>query len=140
MRRPTRRRGRRRREVLEEVAAPIAEDAHKRTDVARIRSGSTVKDVAEYIGVGTPEVIKKLMSLGEMATLTQTLSDEAIQVLADEFEKKIEIVHAADEVEEAVEYGRRRRRASVAARRSWSSWATSTTARRRCWTRFARPR
>jgi translation initiation factor IF-2 len=46
-----------------------------------------------------PEVIKKLMSLGEMATLTQTLSDDAIQVLADEFEKQIEIVHAADDVE-----------------------------------------
>jgi translation initiation factor IF-2 len=39
------------------------------------------------------------MSLGEMATLTQTLSDDAIQVLADEFEKQIEIVHAADDVE-----------------------------------------
>ena len=32
-----------------------------------------------------------------MATLTQTLSDDAIQVLADEFDKEIEIVHAADE-------------------------------------------
>ncbi|HXM86437.1 MAG TPA: translation initiation factor IF-2, partial [Solirubrobacteraceae bacterium] len=62
-------------------------------------SGSTVKDVAEYLGVPVPDVIKKLMSLGEMATLTQTLSDEAIQVLADEFDKKIEIVHAADDVE-----------------------------------------
>src|SRR4051794_36495675 len=40
------------------------------------------------------------MSLGEMATLTQTLSDEAIQVLADEFEKKVEIVHAADDRDE----------------------------------------
>ena len=39
------------------------------------------------------------MMLGEMATLTQTLSDDAIQVLADEFDKQIEIVHAADEVE-----------------------------------------
>ena len=39
------------------------------------------------------------MMLGEMATLTQTLSDDAIQVLADEFDKKIEIVHAADDVE-----------------------------------------
>ena len=46
-----------------------------------------------------PEVIKKLMTLGEMATLTQTLSDDAIQVLADEFDKEIEIVHAADDVE-----------------------------------------
>jgi translation initiation factor IF-2 len=39
------------------------------------------------------------MGLGEMATLTQTLSDDAIQVLADGFDKKIEIVHAADDVE-----------------------------------------
>jgi len=43
------------------------------------------------------------MSLGEMATLTQTLSDDAIQVLADEFDKEIEIVSAADEVEDVVE-------------------------------------
>ncbi|HEV2061674.1 MAG TPA: translation initiation factor IF-2, partial [Solirubrobacteraceae bacterium] len=47
--------------------------------------------------------IKKLMSLGEMATLTQTLSDDAIQVLADEFDKEIEIVSAADEVEDVVD-------------------------------------
>src|SRR6202023_219315 len=39
------------------------------------------------------------MSLGEMATLTQTLSDDAIQVLADEFDKQIEVLHAADDVE-----------------------------------------
>jgi translation initiation factor IF-2 len=69
------------------------------TDLIRVNSGSTVKDVAEYLGVPVPEIIKKLMMLGEMATLTQTLSDDAIQVLADEFEKKIEIVHAADDVE-----------------------------------------
>jgi len=69
------------------------------TDDVRVNSGSTVKDVAEYLGVPVPEIIKKLMTLGEMATLTQTLSDEAIQVLADEFDKKIEIVHAADDVE-----------------------------------------
>ena len=32
-----------------------------------------------------------------MATLTQTLSDEAILILAEEFGKEVEIVHAADE-------------------------------------------
>ena len=46
-----------------------------------------------------PEIIRKLMSLGEMATLTQTLSDDAIGVLAGEFDKEIEIVHAADDVD-----------------------------------------
>ncbi len=68
-----------------------------RPDVIKVNSGSTVKDVAEYLGVASPEIIKKLMQLGEMATLTQTLTDDAIQVLADEFDKKIEIVHVADE-------------------------------------------
>ena len=37
--------------------------------------------------------------LGEMATLTQTLADEAIQVIADEFDKKITIVHVGDEAD-----------------------------------------
>jgi translation initiation factor IF-2 len=93
------RRGRRRRGTYDETIAPIDTAALEATDLIRVNSGSTVKDVAEYLGVAVPEVIKKLMSLGEMATLTQTLSDDAIQVLADEFEKKIEIVHAADDVE-----------------------------------------
>ncbi len=51
-----------------------------------------------------PEIIKKLMTLGEMATLTQTLSDEAIEILAEEFGKEIEIVHAADDVEVEPEF------------------------------------
>ena len=93
------RRGRRRRGTYDETIAPIDTTAMEATDLVRVNSGSTVKDVAEYLGAPVPEVIKKLMMLGEMATLTQTLSDDAIQVLADEFEKKIEIVHAADDVE-----------------------------------------
>jgi translation initiation factor IF-2 len=93
------RRGRRRRGTYDETIAPIDTAALEATDLIRINSGSTVKDVAEYLGVAVPEVIKKLMSLGEMATLTQTLSDDAIQVLADEFDKKIEVVHAADDVD-----------------------------------------
>ena len=55
------------------------------------------------------EIIKKLMGLGEMATLTQTLSDDAIQVLADEFDKEIEIVTAAEDADaEPSLRGRRR--------------------------------
>ncbi len=94
------RRGRRRRGTYDETIAPIDNTAAIRdANLVRINSGATVKDVAEYLGVPVPEVIKTLMSLGEMATLTQTLSDEAIQVVAEELGKEIEIVHAADEVE-----------------------------------------
>jgi translation initiation factor IF-2 len=93
------RRGRRRRGTYDETIAPIDTAALEATDTIRINSGATVKDAAEYMGVPVPEIIKKLMSLGEMATLTQTLSDEAIQVLAEEFGKEIEILHAADDIE-----------------------------------------
>jgi translation initiation factor IF-2 len=95
-RRPPRR-GRRRRGTYVE---PEAQDKSTlEVGTIRVNSGSTVKDVGEYLGVPVPDIIKKLMQLGEMATLTQTLSDDAIQVIADEFEKDIEIVHAADEVD-----------------------------------------
>ena len=92
------RRGRRRRGVYDEEA----ESRPSRTAVAdrttiQVISGSTVKDVAEYLDVRVPEIVKKLMELGEMKTQTQTLSDDTIQVLATEFGKEVEIVHSEDE-------------------------------------------
>jgi translation initiation factor IF-2 len=94
------RRGRRRRGVYDEEAE--ARPAASRTalaepDAIRINSGSTVKDVAEYLDVPVPEIMKQLMALGEMKTLTQTLSDEAIVELADKLSKDVEIVHTDDE-------------------------------------------
>jgi translation initiation factor IF-2 len=102
-RRPPRRRGgRRRRGTFEE---PAAQDVSQlKADTIRINSGSTVKDVSEYLGVPVPEIIKKLMGLGEMAMVTQTLSDDTIQILADEFDKEIEIVSAADEADAEPEF------------------------------------
>jgi translation initiation factor IF-2 len=91
------RRGRRRRGVYDEVAESQPRVAVAESTAIQINSGSTVKDVAEYLNVPVPEVMKKLMGLGEMKTLTQTLSDETIEVLATELEKEIEIVHSEDE-------------------------------------------
>jgi translation initiation factor IF-2 len=42
--------------------------------------------------------------MGEMATLTQTLGDDTIRAIADEFDRKIEIVTAAEEEPEAPEF------------------------------------
>ncbi len=101
------RRGRRRRGVYDEEAAsrpstPATGDAER--NLIRINSGATVKDVAEYLDVRVPEVIAKLMALGEPATLTQTLSDETITVLAAELGKQVEIVHSEDETIVEPEY------------------------------------
>jgi translation initiation factor IF-2 len=93
------RRGRRRRGTYDDTVAPLDAAAATHTDLVRVNSGSTVKDIAESMGVPVPEIIKKLMMLGQMATLTQTLSDDAVQILAEEFDKEVEIVHAADEVD-----------------------------------------
>jgi translation initiation factor IF-2 len=98
------RRGRRRRGVYDEVAESRPATQTAVADPAiRVNSGSTVKDVAEYLDVPVPEVMKQLMALGEMKTLTQTLSDEAIGVLAAELGKEVEIVHTEEEpIEEAI--------------------------------------
>ena len=92
------RRGRRRRGVYDEEAESRPTQRPVEADTAiRINSGSTVKDVAEYLNVPVPEIMKKLMALGEMKTLTQTLSDDSIGVLAEELGKAVEIVHSEDE-------------------------------------------
>jgi len=102
-RRPPRRRGgRRRRPLLEEPSsAPVVEEAQP---ALKIPSGATVREVAEIFGVGSADVIKQLMQLGEMATLTQTLSDETVEVLADALDRDVEIVSAAEEAVEAPVY------------------------------------
>jgi translation initiation factor IF-2 len=93
------RRGRRRRGIYDEEAEarPAARTAVAEPDAIQINSGSTVKAVAEYLDVSSAEIIKQLMALGEMATITQTLSDEAIVELAEKLGKQVEIVHTEDE-------------------------------------------
>ncbi|HEX2467292.1 MAG TPA: translation initiation factor IF-2 [Solirubrobacterales bacterium] len=100
---PRRRGGRRRRPLLEEPVekAPVEE---VEPEALKVPSGATVREVAETLGVGSAEVIKKLMGMGEMATLTQTLSDETIQALAKEFDQKVEVVSAAEEEVEEPAY------------------------------------
>src|SRR5918992_830615 len=46
---------------------------------------------AEALGVPPTQIIKVLMSLGEMKTLTQTLSTEEIELVAEELEVEVEI-------------------------------------------------
>jgi translation initiation factor IF-2 len=92
---PRRRGGRRRRPFLDEppVSAPVDE----KQPAIKINSGATTGEVAESLGLSSAEVIKKLMQLGEMATLTQTLPDETVTVLAEEFDREVEVVSAAEE-------------------------------------------
>jgi len=99
---PRRRGGRRRRPLLEEPPAKV--EAPTEQVATKVNSGVTVREVAEVLGLGSAEVIKKLMTMGEMATLTQTLSDDSVKAIAEEYDRKIEIVTAAEEEPEAPEF------------------------------------
>src|SRR3954449_11880505 len=73
--------------------APIAAP----TGPVTVASGVNVKDLSAAIGLPVAAIIKFMMGLGEMVTITQSLSDEAVELLAVEAGREVVIRHAADE-------------------------------------------
>ena len=61
----------------------------KDDSVLLYKDGMTVGEVAEALGVGTSEVIKKLMGLGILANVNKALSFDDVEVLALEFNKSV---------------------------------------------------
>jgi translation initiation factor IF-2 len=57
----------------------------------RVEPGATVKDLGDAVGVPPTQIIKVLMGLGEMKTLTQTLSTEEIELVSEELGVEVEI-------------------------------------------------
>ena len=108
------------------------------TGPVTVASGVTSATSRRRSASPMPQIIKIMMGLGEMK-ITQSLTDEEVELIAAELEREVTIRHAADEEREP-EASRTPRRPRRRGRRSSRSWATSTTARRRCWTRSARPR
>ncbi|MGH2787997.1 MAG: translation initiation factor IF-2 [Actinomycetota bacterium] len=72
-----------------EVAAPEAEVPPRQV---RVHRGITVKDFAEVIDVAPAEIVKILLGVGEMVTVTQSMSDEAVVIVADELGAQVEVV------------------------------------------------
>lgn len=68
-----------------------AETAKEESSVVRVEPGATVKDLADAVGVPPTQIIKELMSLGEMRTVTQTLSIEEIELVADALGVEVEV-------------------------------------------------
>jgi translation initiation factor IF-2 len=68
-----------------------AEAKQEEKGTVRVEPGATVKDLADALGVPPTMVIKILMALGEMKTVTQTLSTEEIELVTDELGAEVEI-------------------------------------------------
>ena len=64
-------------------------EALKDDSVLLYKEGMTVSDLADALGVGSSEVIKKLMGLGILANVNKALSFDDVEVLALEFNKSV---------------------------------------------------
>jgi translation initiation factor IF-2 len=112
--------GRKRRVVIDSGAARPRQDsrqARERTEPrpksapgpaptgpVTVPSGVSVKDLSQALGVPAAQIIKIMMGLGEMVTITQSLSDEAVGLIATEVKREVSIKHVAEELELEEEY------------------------------------
>ncbi|HEX2025870.1 MAG TPA: translation initiation factor IF-2 [Actinomycetota bacterium] len=82
-----------------EAAVPEPAPPEPERETIRVPRGATVKDLAERLGVEATALIKQLFEAGEMVTITQSLSDDAIAMLVRQHGAETELV-APDEDEE----------------------------------------
>ncbi|OKL48916.1 translation initiation factor IF-2 [Boudabousia liubingyangii] len=69
----------------------------------RIRSGASLADFAEKINVNPAALVTVLMSLGEMATATQSLDQDTFEALGVELGYDVQVVSPEDEDRELLE-------------------------------------
>jgi translation initiation factor IF-2 len=74
------------------------------TGPVEVPSGATVKELSAALGITVAQIIKIMMGLGEMVTITQSLSDESIELIANEVGREVTIKHAAEEDLEPEEF------------------------------------
>ena len=65
-------------------------------NVILYNQGMTVTDLANALGVGAVEIVKKLMSLGVMASVNQAIDYDSAEVIASEYEKVLKKAETAD--------------------------------------------
>lgn len=85
----------------EEIPPEEPEPAPAR--VVQIPRGATVEEFASKVGIPPTDIIKMLLALGEMKTINQSLTDDAMELLAVELGREISIVSPEESVEEPSE-------------------------------------
>jgi translation initiation factor IF-2 len=83
--------------------APTLEPPAPALPTLKLVRGATAQEIAEKTDRSAADVVKVLISAGEMVTATQSLSDDAISLVAHELGYEAEIVGVEEEVEEEEE-------------------------------------
>jgi translation initiation factor IF-2 len=71
-----------------------------------VESGVTVRDLSQALEVAVPKILMFMMGLGTGVTITQSLSDEDVELIAAEFapDRELTIKHAGEEDDEPETY------------------------------------
>jgi translation initiation factor IF-2 len=100
----------------------------------------TVSDLAQKLALKGGDVVKQLFKMGVMATITQTIDHDTAVLVTEELGHKAVHADAGDAESELLAHVEAVQGDQARARRWSPSWATSTTARPRCWITSAPPR
>ena len=65
--------------------------------VVEVPQSATVAQFAELLGVSPNDIIKRLFLLGQALTLTQSMNDEMIELIADDLGRKVRVVSPEEE-------------------------------------------
>ena len=76
----------------------------KKVDVVKIPEDVRVYEFAEKIGKSVGEIVKTLFALGTMVTKNDFLDKDSIEILADEFDVKVETINPLDELDYVAKY------------------------------------
>lgn len=66
-------------------------------DTVRVSQGSTVTQLAGLLGVPANDIIKRLFLLGTPLTLTESMSDELIELVADDLGRDVKVMTKEEE-------------------------------------------
>ncbi|MDQ3992215.1 MAG: translation initiation factor IF-2 [Actinomycetota bacterium] len=80
--------------------APVAAP----TGPVTVPSGVTVRDFSQALGVPAAQLIKIMMGLGRMIQITQSLSDDEVELIAAELDREVTITHVGEEEPEPEVY------------------------------------
>ena len=65
--------------------------------MVKVPSGSTVAELAELLNVPASDIVKRLFLLGSPLTLTQSMSDDLIELVADDLGREVKVMTKEEE-------------------------------------------
>ena len=66
-------------------------------DMVKVPTGSTVAELAELLDVPGSDIVKRLFLLGSPLTMTQSMSDELIELVADDLGREVKVMSKEEE-------------------------------------------